>query len=127
MEVSSDMAGEHVRCEVPRRMNILNRRIGRIGFLICLLPWFAVGATLITTSENHVWRPNNLSGVALWLALMLWPILITAWRCHDYGKSAWSNFWTEQMPFVGPLLGLWDLFTTPGTKGRNSYGLQPPF
>ena len=105
---------------------ILNRRVGRVGFLLCLLPLYAIVFALVRSEGYQTWHVNgDPKRFMLWLALLLWSILISAWRCHDFNKSAWSNFWTEQVPIIGPFVGLWDLLSKPGTPGRNSYGPVP--
>jgi uncharacterized membrane protein YhaH (DUF805 family) len=105
---------------------ILNRRIGRLGFALGYLPVLAVVWSLVLSAPDYRWHVDgDPKRFALWLGILLWSICITAWRCHDYGKSAWSNFWTEQVPFVGPLFGLWDLLSKPGDAGRNAYGPVP--
>ena len=105
-------------------MRLLDRRVGRIGFAIGYLPVLAVLFALTVGSGRHRWQPTDPYAIFAFLALALWSICITAWRCHDYGKSFWSNFWTEQIPVVGPILGLWDLLSKPGDPGYNAYG--PP-
>jgi uncharacterized membrane protein YhaH (DUF805 family) len=74
------------------------------------------------------WHLGDDPKKLLWLlAILVWSVCLTAWRCHDYGKSLWSNFWTEQIPFIGQLLALWDLLTKPGDSGHNAYGAPPRF
>jgi len=107
-------------------MNILNRRIGRLGFALGYAPVLVV---LLFIGRDPGFRPGHLDGdpkkYALMLAILLWSICLSAWRCHDYGKSAWSNFWTEQIPIVGQFLWVWDLLTIPGDSRHNSYGPVP--
>ncbi len=105
-------------------MEILDRRIGRLGFLLGQIPVVAVDATFHAISGTSGVRVNSAVGVRV-VAALAWDVLITMWRCHDFDKSLWSNFWTEQLPVVGPFLGAWDLITTPGSPGFNTYGRPP--
>ena len=106
-------------------MAILEKRIGRTGFALGYLPVLALVAYLAKTSIGHSWRPSDATGYLLFAVVFFWSICLTAWRCHDFGKSAWSNFWTEQIPLIGPFLGLWDLISKPGDLGNNEYGPVP--
>ena len=108
-------------------MKILKRRIGRLGFALGFLPLFTILLAVIVKSGQAHWHPaaGDVKGYLLLAAYFIWVMCISAWRCHDYGKSAWSNFWTEQTPLIGPFLGLWDLLSKPGDTGRNRYGSPP--
>ena len=107
-------------------MIIWNRRIGRLGFVLFSLPLYAIVFSLVLTAEHHVWVVNgDPKRFVLWLVLVLWSIMVTAWRCHDFNESLWSNFWTDQVPIIGPFVALWDLLAKPGTPGYNSYGPEP--
>jgi uncharacterized membrane protein YhaH (DUF805 family) len=107
-------------------MSVLNRRIGRVGFALGYLPVLGIVLVLTWNMPNHKWPIDwSPSRIVVATSLLLWSGLITAWRCHDFGKSAWSDFWTEQAPVIGPLLSLWDLFFTPGEPLNNAYGPVP--
>ena len=107
-------------------MSILNRRIGRLGFALGYLPVLALLVALTWDAPNHRWNVgSDPHRIALFVGVLLWTICVTAWRCHDFGKSAWSDFWTSQAPFIGPLVSLWDLFATPGEPHANAYGPVP--
>src|SRR5690242_1414548 len=99
-------------------MNLLDRRIGRLGYLLGQIPVLLFIVILsATTGSTEVSLGHTPAIVAVpAIAIALWDLVLTAWRCHDFNQSLWSNFWTEQIPFVGPLLGLWDVITTPGSK-----------
>lgn len=109
-------------------MDPLNRRIGRIGFALGYLPILML---VIGLHNNPAYSSGNIDGdskkYAVLIGILIWSICLTAWRCHDYNKSAWSNFWTEQVPLVGPIVGLWDLLSKPGDTGYTSYGPPPRF
>lgn len=106
---------------------ILYRRIGRIGYLLGQIPILLVLAWASYATDS--WHVDLLEApatvVVTVVLVLLWSLLLTAWRCHDYNESLWSNFWTEQIPLFGPFLGLWDLVTTAGSRGFNSYGRPP--
>ena len=107
-------------------MSILHRRIGRAGFAIGYLPVFAiVVVSALTQGLMSAHSPQTPAKYVALAAFLLWSICLTAWRCHDYGKSAWSNFWTEQVPIIGPFLGLADLLFKRGDAGHNGYGPVP--
>ena len=109
-------------------MSLLNRRVGRVGFALGYLPILGLIFALVLRSNGARWHVgDDPQRLVMFLAIFAWSVLITAWRCHDYGKSAWSNFWTEQIPLVGPFLGLWDLLSKPGDTGHNAYGPTPRF
>jgi uncharacterized membrane protein YhaH (DUF805 family) len=109
-------------------MDILHRRIGRIGY--------ATGVVLSTLLIlTHFWpsighrapvgdRPDLL---AIALAYIAFGYLLAAWRCHDFGKSGWHDFWNNQIPIVGGLISLFELFFKPGDPRANSYGKPPRF
>lgn len=107
-------------------MSILHRRIGRAGFAIGYLPVLAtVVASALTQGMMSAHSPKTPETYIAFAAFLIWTICLTAWRCHDYGRSAWSNFWTEQAPIIGPLLGLADLLFKRGDAGHNGYGPVP--
>ena len=107
---------------------ILHRRIGRAGFIIGYA--FSVGVAfafprILDLATSHEQR--FLYGVALVIFLLASFICLPAWRCHDFGKSAWDNFWTEQIPVIGGIWALFELLFIAGDKGRNGYGDPPAF
>jgi len=107
-------------------MSLWNRRIGRLAFALGFIPVLVLALALAWSAPDHRWRADgDPTRIALVFVLAAWTALVTAWRCHDYGKSAWSNFWTDRIPIVGPLIGLWDLLSKPGDARRNSYGPVP--
>ena len=109
-------------------MRIIDRRIGRLGFLLGYLILLAVASVFVSTLPEHSGSfGEDPTRLFIWLALLAWSILLAAWRCHDFNQSAWSNFWTEQLPLIGPFLALWDLLTKPGDPYVNSYGPPPWF
>ena len=108
-------------------MRLLDRRIGRAGFALGYFPVLVVVFALVTNADEQHWHPTSgdVADHLFLVAIFIWSLCITAWRCHDYGQSLWSNFWTEQAPFIGPVVGLWDLISKPGTVGLNPYGPAP--
>jgi len=103
-------------------------RIGRVVFVLGNIPLLAITASL---SHDAAYASGHLEGYPKKYlvigCLLLWSSCLTAWRCHDYNKSAWSNFFTEQVPFIGPIVALWDLVSKPGDQGFNSYGAPSKF
>ena len=67
-------------------------------------------------------RPKE---VALALGYVAFNFLISVWRCHDFGKSGWHDFWNNQIPFVGGFISLFELLFKPGDPHRNSFGKPP--
>jgi uncharacterized membrane protein YhaH (DUF805 family) len=109
-------------------MTVLNHRIGRVGFALGYLPVLVVVFALVRESGYKAWHVDgDPKKIALFAAILFWSLCLTAWRCHDYNKSAWSNFFTEQVPIVGSIVALWGLLSKPGDQGFNSYGPPPKF
>ncbi len=107
-------------------MNILHRRIARIGFVLGYGTTIGVMFAfphLLDLATSHERR--FAIGAVLVISIVSAVICLTAWRCHDFGKSAWDNFWTEQVPFIGGIWALFELLFIPGDKARNGYG-DPP-
>jgi len=102
-------------------------RIGRVGFILGNIP-LVVATTIVSHVPGyHRHLEADPTKLAVVGCLVLWAACLTAWRCHDYNKSAWGNFFTDQIPIVGPFLALWDLVAAPGSEGFNSYGAPPTF
>jgi uncharacterized membrane protein YhaH (DUF805 family) len=76
-------------------------------------------------SFPHSHEQRFAFGALLVIFMVGGSFCLTAWRCHDFGKSAWENFWTEQVPIIGGLWALCELLFIPGDKKRNGYG-DPP-
>ncbi len=109
-------------------MRIWDRRIGRVGFVVGYLVLVAVAYWIwseVPDGNFHLQENPVLIGKTAVLAFLI--LMLSAWRCHDYGESLWSNFVDEQVPVVGGFLALWDLVTKPGNPDHNSYGPVPRF
>jgi uncharacterized membrane protein YhaH (DUF805 family) len=101
-------------------------RIGRMGFVVGLgvltIAGFAINA--IATLKPFG-LPPEIAAQALGVGVLAAACFLVTWRCHDFNKSFWHAFWTDQVPVIGPLWALYELFVTPGTDGMNSYGHKP--
>ena len=100
-------------------------RVGRIGFALGYIPVLVVFGYMQMNLQSVRDAPVGSPLYLMIVAAIVWVMVLSAWRCHDFNKSAWSNFWTDQTPLIGPILGLWDCLFTPGDSGRNSYGSPP--
>jgi uncharacterized membrane protein YhaH (DUF805 family) len=59
------------------------------------------------------------------LGLVGWTLVVV--RCHDFNRTVWLTFWTDQVPVIGPFWALYELVAKPGSVGMNSYGMPPRF
>jgi uncharacterized membrane protein YhaH (DUF805 family) len=109
-------------------VGLLDRRIGRLGFTV---GYAASAAALIAIPAlMHLYPGHQQKTVALMFLAAFGVggmICVIAWRCHDFGKTGWHYFWTDQVPVVGSLWALLELFFLPGDQGRNGYGDPPSF
>jgi uncharacterized membrane protein YhaH (DUF805 family) len=106
-------------------MEILHRRIGRLGYAAGLVISTALILPLILADKASLSltdRPKEAVSILLYAAF---NILISAWRCHDFGKSGWHDFWNNQIPFVGGLISFFELLFKPGDPHMNSFGKPP--
>jgi uncharacterized membrane protein YhaH (DUF805 family) len=105
---------------------LLHRRIGRLGFVIGYASTAVVVMAfpyILGLARSHEQR--FAIAAALVTFLIAASICLPAWRCHDFGKSAWDNFWTDQIPIIGSVWALFELLFIAGDKQRNGYG-DPP-
>lgn len=112
----------------------INGRIGRLrylayGMLFTILTMFLIGiaAFLIPSIASVL---TDISGVTsalllivLYLPLIIISIILVRRRLNDLDRSGWWQL-LMYVPLLGILFALYVLFW-PGTKGSNSYGLQP--
>lgn len=102
-------------------------RVGRNGFALGYMPvWVVLGYIQMNLQSVRDAPVRSLLYLAIAVTIV-WAMVLAAWRCHDFIKSGWSNFWTDQTPLIGPILGFWDCLFTLGDQGRNSYGPPPRF
>ncbi len=117
----------------PPKLFALNGRIGRLRYLaygmiatfltmVVLGILSAIMIPMLASSE----MPEAMMMIALgifYLPLIVLSIIFMKRRLNDLDKSGWWQI-LVYIPFVGILFALYILFW-PGTKGSNSYGLQP--
>jgi len=105
---------------------VFSRRIGRVGFvagvvltMIAVLPWlnYLDRKEYLSTAEMAMY----VAGIAV---LVLANLVLTTWRCHDFGQSGWHDFWTNQLPFIGGFVSLYEMLFKPGDPHSNAWG--PP-
>ena len=111
----------------------INGRIGRLrylayGMIATIVTIFALGilaAILIPIFASS--GMSEMSGIILlviiYLPLIIISIILMKRRLNDLDKSGWWQL-LVYIPIIGILFALYMLFW-PGTKGSNSYGLQP--
>jgi len=103
-------------------------RIGRVGFTVGTLTLYVVAyasRAIGTFAFSHT--PPDLGRTLVLVCVGMASVFLAVLRCHDFNETIWNNFWTDQIPFVGQFMALWELVTKPGTPGMNSYGAMPPF
>ena len=105
---------------------IFGRRIGRIGFLggtvlsmAVVIPWLVHldGKEYLRSSEAAMF----VGGIVV---LIFSNLVLSTWRCHDFGQSGWHDFWTNQIPYVGGFISLYEMIFRPGDPQWNAWG--PP-
>ncbi|QMU62000.1 MAG: DUF805 domain-containing protein [Gammaproteobacteria bacterium] len=111
----------------------LNGRIGRLRYLA-----YGMIATVLTIVVlgilSAIMIPMLASSgmseaimvvilVVLYLPLIVFSIIFMKRRLNDLDKSGWWQL-LVYIPIVGIIFALYILFW-PGTKGSNSYGMQP--
>lgn len=106
----------------------MNGRIGRLGFTI---GYFSIALVVfynqaIAASVLPRVSPPNAQ-IVLALLLFVAACWLTTLRCHDYGETFWSNFWTEQIPVIGQAWALAELFFKAGDTQPNKFGKPPLF
>ncbi|MFK7816599.1 MAG: DUF805 domain-containing protein [Gammaproteobacteria bacterium] len=112
----------------------INGRIGRLrylayGMFFTIITLFIIGiaaflipsiATLLTDISGVT---SALLLIVLYLPLIIISIILVRRRLNDLDRSGWWQI-LMYVPLVGILFALYVLFW-PGTKGSNSFGLQP--
>ena len=100
-------------------MTVSVGRIGRLGFFVgyCLLVSLAVGIV------NLPLAPTVMALV--FLPLFFPAMLLVVLRAHDLGRTPFATFWRDQIPLIGPALGLWELFFRSGSPEANVFGPVP--
>jgi uncharacterized membrane protein YhaH (DUF805 family) len=112
----------------------INGRIGRIRYLaygmlftILTLLFIGVAAFLVPSIASVFTEISGVTSVLLlivfYLPLIIVSIILVRRRLNDLDKSGWWQL-IMYVPFVGILFALYVLLW-PGTKGSNSFGLQP--
>jgi uncharacterized membrane protein YhaH (DUF805 family) len=108
---------------------VFGRRIGRVGFLagflltmVAVLPWLVPleEKEFLSTSEAAMF----IAGI---VALVFSNLVLSAWRCHDFGKSGWHDFWTNELPFIGGFVSIYEMLFKPGDPHWNAWGPPPRF
>jgi uncharacterized membrane protein YhaH (DUF805 family) len=103
-------------------------RIGRLGFVVGQACVAACGLLVGPIASLHLFHVHPDLGVQIgWIALAIASLTLTVWRCHDYNRTFWHNFWADQVPVIGPFVAMYELLATPGSVGMNSYGMPPRF
>jgi uncharacterized membrane protein YhaH (DUF805 family) len=103
-------------------------RIGRSGFVVGLLSLAASGWLVAPIASLRLFHVHpELGSKLLFLALAIASWTLVVLRCHDFNRSAWLTFWTDQVPVIGPFIALYELLAKPGSVGMNSYGSPPRF
>ena len=103
-------------------------RIGRLGFVVGLVSLAVAGFLVGPIAELrpfHVHPDLGRQLLAAALVLVGWTLVVV--RCHDFNRTVWLTFWTDQVPVIGPLWALYELVAKPGSVGMNSYGMPPRF
>ena len=97
-------------------------RIGRTGFATGY-----VGLTGVTYAITTLTASSNVKALLFALFVLFPAAVLATFRSHDIGRSPFATFWRSQIPVIGPLLGLYELATKPGTAGDNDFGQVPKF
>jgi uncharacterized membrane protein YhaH (DUF805 family) len=103
-------------------------RIGRLGFVVGLASLAVAGflvAPIAALRPFHVHPDLARQILFVVLGLASWTLVVL--RCHDFNRTIWLTFWTDQVPVIGPIWALYELLTMPGSTGMNSYGPPPRF
>ena len=107
-------------------MGMLHRRIGRIGYTIASVPFYALLLFLLLSQPDHRWSlEGHPERVVITMLIVGWEMCFAALRCHDFGKPFSWDFWTNQIPIVGGLISMWELHFKAGDPKRNAYGPIP--
>jgi uncharacterized membrane protein YhaH (DUF805 family) len=103
-------------------------RIGRLGFVAGLASLAAAGLLVAPIAALRPFHMHpDLARQILFLALALASWTLVVLRCHDFNRTVWLTFWTDQVPIIGPLIATYELLAKPGSVGMNNYGGPPRF
>ncbi len=117
----------------PPKFLAINGRIGRLRYLaygmiatfltvVVLGILSAIMIPMLATSGMSESVMIIIFGI-LYLPLIVFSIIFMKRRLNDLDKSGWWQL-LAYIPLVGILFAIYILFW-PGTKGSNTYGLQP--
>jgi uncharacterized membrane protein YhaH (DUF805 family) len=112
----------------------INGRIGRIRYLaygmlftMLTLLFIGIAAFLVPSIANVFTEISGVTSVLLlivfYLPLIIISVILVRRRLNDLNRSGWWQL-LMYVPIVGVLFALYVLLW-PGTKGSNSFGLQP--
>jgi uncharacterized membrane protein YhaH (DUF805 family) len=103
------------------RMWSASGRLGRLRYLAYTTGAYMVAAFAVGILTAVLGRSAGATlGMAAYLALLVFCVLVAIQRSHDMNWSGWTIL-LSIIPFVGLI---W-LFK-PGTDGENEYGYPPP-
>lgn len=110
----------NIRCAL---IEVFHRRIGRVGYVAGLVLSSALALPYLwgaeSTASSFSDDPKKFAVAGAYIFI---NFLLSTWRCHDFGKSGWHDFWNNQIPFIGGFISLFELIFKSGDPHMNSFG-----
>jgi len=101
-------------------------RLGRLGYALGI---GGITVLFLVALEASAFIPHETAQGVVVLVVMGACLLayrsLTERRCHDFGKTFWSSLWRDQIPVIGSVWGLAEVFFKPGNAEANEYGGVP--
>ena len=101
-------------------------RIGRVAFSLGFTFVSLFGAGMFEVADFI--SNKNAQGVFVIFTFTCCLLSLRALaekRLHDIGKTIWSSLWRNQIPIIGGLWAIYEVFFKPGHAGSNKFGEAP--